>query len=1211
MMGERGGAAGYSYANPYEQPAFSPAALPAHHHPHHAQHLPHHQEQDKGDPYAKLDPYATIKQDPYESSKSDPYQALKSMDPYGAGKSVDPYHAAVPKTDPYGSLVHMRNSEFFNHNLVYQQAAQAQQRAQENNHLGYESAYKYHEKPVLDMRVQERINNDHYEHHPRHHEQPAVVPHPGLDHREHKQDNHQQQQHHHQQQQQQPQQQPYGQFPSALFFPHFLQNIRDSGAANMMMNHQASLKQETERYDPRRMEQQRMSIPPEHKPPPKPKVPRPRKTELNRIKEEIGDGDIDNEEVPDHEKVFTDSIEEMCQCLCKICNTTMKFRSLREHVRFQHSMNIQSYKEKYGNIYTRLTYHKCRLCEKVTKASYDFLNNHVSKVHKMSFAQYRLKFDIFKGRSKKIFKGETQTDSENKIFTDKLDEMCLCKCEICQSQLEPYNMRHHCKSKHNMGLDEYRDKYGEIAFSRETYHRCKLCHKEIVFEYQKLSSHLYSGHSLGISKYINLFLSASENSTENENKEISAEHCCKICGSTFPSNKFRYHLQSEHSLNTRRYEEQYGHINDFQYKSSDDIADMCTFKCKICQNIIQAQDFSNHLVTDHEMTLKSYRSTHGKLAFDNKTFHRCKECDRDILFTITAIKRHLETKHGITFKKYRLKHSVFVELKETVPIALGKGRKKRNEPLKLEPTEEEVLKAPEGSRFSTELADMVTYQCGLCKEVMQRIALKKHFPKEHSMSFMKYINRNGEMQPTENIYHRCKLCSSELIFDKEILHLHLKNCHGISFPRYKNDFGAFTDYKPPAAVQAARYKEKAAAAGLPAGTGRKRGRPRIHFRSTEDRDTAAAAQPDHNDAVIPVCKYQCQECPSVFNRRQLIKHIIKVHKIPYREYRDKHGPHVPLSKLHHSCRICQVRLLACYDTIKSHIRDKHNLAFSTYRTMCEALGPDTEFNSSDILDNPTLANALNIKTEPGENEDKPDVKPEVKQEDDSDDEFDHEDIMFAMSVEYKEAEKGKDYVKTRSGRRREAELKVKLEEGAAEPGFKQEKIKDSEEEDEEEDMDTTKEEEPDEDDEQLEDQIEEAEVDTSFEEELLDSGRGEDVGQENKEDTSMEEDDVMKEAEEEESNVNGRHEMLPQTDQGVEDNHVRGGAELAEEGEERVHDKMEVAAGNGQLHHFYNVDQTENEDEEQRPTETTESKIYSDADADMRDEDASVTEENS
>ena len=143
-------------------------------------------------------------------------------------------------------------------------------------------------------------------------------------------------------------------------------------------------------------------------------------------------------------------------------------------------------------------------------------------------------------------------------------------------------------------------------------------------------------------------------------------------------------------------------------------------------------------------------------------------------------------------------------------------------------------------------------------------------------------------------------------------------------------------------------------------------------------------------------------------------------------------------------------------------------------------------------------------------------------------------------------------------------------------GFKQEKIKDSEEEDEEEDMDTTKEEEPDEDDEQLDDQIEEAEVDTSFEEELLGNGREEDGGQENKEDTSMEEDDVMKEAEEA-SNVNGTHEMLPHTDQVVEENHVEGDAGLAEVGGEREPANIEVVAENEQLPHFDKVDQAENE----------------------------------
>ena len=63
--------------------------------------------------------------------------------------------------------------------------------------------------------------------------------------------------------------------------------------------------------------------------------------------------------------------------------------------------------------------------------------------------------------------------------------------------------------------------------------------------------------------------SSSDNSTENENTEISYEHECRICCVSFPSNKFRYHLQSEHSLNTRKYEETFGHINDFQYRYSE------------------------------------------------------------------------------------------------------------------------------------------------------------------------------------------------------------------------------------------------------------------------------------------------------------------------------------------------------------------------------------------------------------------------------------------------------------------------------------------------------------------------------------------------------------------------------------------------------------------------------------------------------------------
>ena len=57
-------------------------------------------------------------------------------------------------------------------------------------------------------------------------------------------------------------------------------------------------------------------------------------------------------------------------------------------------------------------------------------------------------------------------------------------------------------------------------------------------------------------------------------------------------------------------------------------------------------------------------------------FFRCKECERDILFTITAIKRHLDTKHSMTFKKYRAKHSLFAGLKESLKTGT-RGRKKK------------------------------------------------------------------------------------------------------------------------------------------------------------------------------------------------------------------------------------------------------------------------------------------------------------------------------------------------------------------------------------------------------------------------------------------------------------------------------------------------------------------------------------------------------
>ena len=101
---------------------------------------------------------------------------------------------------------------------------------------------------------------------------------------------------------------------------------------------------------------------------------------------------------------------------------------------------------------------------------------------------------------------------------------------------------------------------------------------------------------------------------------------------------------------------------------------------------------------------------------------------------------------------------------------------------------------------------------------------------------------------------RCKVCSSELIFNREDVTGHLKRAHSLTYGQYKSFFNGFSD------VITAKPE-------LP-----------LPQRSRRNNSLSADLEPEifTSDARIPVCQYACKECNSVFNRRQLIKHVIKV-----------------------------------------------------------------------------------------------------------------------------------------------------------------------------------------------------------------------------------------------------------------------------------------------------------------------------------------------
>jgi len=207
---------------------------------------------------------------------------------------------------------------------------------------------------------------------------------------------------------------------------------------------------------------------------------------------------VEGEERGEDGKVYTDSLSEMCLCVCKICSTKMKFNSLREHVRIQHSLRMSQYKQQYGKIaYSRMTYHRCKGCGKVLRAIYATIKKHLQTVHSQSFKEYATQYNIFKGR----FDKKEDICMENKMFSDDPTQMCMTVCKVCNTNLEPYNMKNHVKGKHFLSMIEYKTNFGDVEFISEVFHSCKVCDKSVLFEYQKLSNHLFFNHGIGIAKY--------------------------------------------------------------------------------------------------------------------------------------------------------------------------------------------------------------------------------------------------------------------------------------------------------------------------------------------------------------------------------------------------------------------------------------------------------------------------------------------------------------------------------------------------------------------------------------------------------------------------------------------------------------------------------------------------------------------------------------
>ena len=95
-----------------------------------------------------------------------------------------------------------------------------------------------------------------------------------------------------------------------------------------------------------------------------------------------------------------------------------------------------------------------------------------------------------------------------------------------------------------------------------------------------------------------------------------------------------------------------------------------------------------------------------------------------------------------------------------------------------------------GVLISNDLADCVQVECKICGVRRTRIYLRKsHVDKVHNMSITEYKTRYGDLNPVENVLHRCAICEQLIQLDSDLLNHHLRReDHQISTRDYKEQY---------------------------------------------------------------------------------------------------------------------------------------------------------------------------------------------------------------------------------------------------------------------------------------------------------------------------------------------------------------------------------------------------------------------------------------
>ena len=219
---------------------------------------------------------------------------------------------------------------------------------------------------------------------------------------------------------------------------------------------------------------------------------------------------------------------------CNICGT--KNRSLgssKKHVQTVHHITYDEYITAYGNNGIHQVDFTCVLCNSVMSCNGVTVANHLINTHKLTLSMYEARH-----LNRELLAEDTSEEAEenlvstvgvenikkeveeeipnpsvykNESFTPVTREdrpwyqQCLYVCQLCgASYFSSSALNNHCKRRHNIGRENYIEKFGDTGKFLE-YYSCKICNKSFKCEGKALAAHTSSVHKMSLESYSSLY----------------------------------------------------------------------------------------------------------------------------------------------------------------------------------------------------------------------------------------------------------------------------------------------------------------------------------------------------------------------------------------------------------------------------------------------------------------------------------------------------------------------------------------------------------------------------------------------------------------------------------------------------------------------------------------------------------------------------------